>query len=80
MPEKKLLARLSAYLNLSAKRRKKKADELKAVIAKIKHKEKALLAEIDNAGKGKNRELLKKRYRILHAQRQKGLKVLKNIS
>ncbi|MGB5279109.1 MAG: hypothetical protein WBO73_12325 [Gammaproteobacteria bacterium] len=79
MPEKKLLARLRAYLNLSAKRRKKKADELKAVIAKIKKKEKALAAEIRNAEKGKNCEVLKTRYRILHAQRKKGLKALKKI-
>ena len=43
MTENNLLTRLEAYLNLNAKRRKKKADELKAIIGKLKKKEKALM-------------------------------------
>ena len=79
MPENKLLTRLEGYLNLSAKRRKRKADELKVLIGKLKKKEKALIAESRNAGKGKKRETLEKRCMILHAQRKKGLKALKKI-
>jgi hypothetical protein len=79
MTEKNLLSRLEAYLDLNAKRRKKKADELKAIIEKLKKKEKALIAESQKAGKGKKRETLEKRCRILHAQRKKGLKALKKI-
>ena len=45
MTEKNLLTRLEGYLNLNAKRRKKKSDELKAIIDKLKKKEKALIAE-----------------------------------
>ena len=77
MTEKNLLTRLEAYLNLNAKRRKKKADELKAIIGKLKKKEKALIAAYQKAGKGKKRETLEKRCIILHAQRKKGLKALK---
>ncbi len=55
MTEKSLLTRLEAYLNLSAKHRKKKADELKAIIGKLKKKEKSLIAEYQKAGKGKKR-------------------------
>ena len=80
MPETKLLTRLEGYLNLSAKRRKKKADELKVLIGKLKKKEKALIAESRKAGKGKKRETLEKRCIILHAQRKKGLKALKKIN
>jgi hypothetical protein len=79
MTENNLLTRLQAYLDLGTKRRRKKADELAKVISKIKKKEKALLAECGNAGKGKKREMLEKRILILHAQRKKGLKALKKI-
>ena len=80
MTENNLLNRLEAYLNLSAKRRKKKADELKAIIGKLKKKEKTLIAEYKKHGKGKKREILEKRCIILHAQRKKGLKALKKIN
>ena len=79
MTEKSLLTRLEAYLDLSAKRRNKKADELKVIIGKLKKKEKALIAQSQKAGKGKKRETLEKRCVILHAQRKKGLKALKKI-
>ena len=39
MPENKLLNRLEAYLGLDAKRRRKKAGELKEVIKKLKKKD-----------------------------------------
>jgi len=79
MTDNNLLTRLEAYLGLSAKRRKKKADELKKVIRKIKKKEKALISECRNTCKGKKREMMEKRILILHAQRKKGVKALKKI-
>ncbi|MBW1946199.1 MAG: hypothetical protein JRJ51_25765 [Deltaproteobacteria bacterium] len=79
MTENKLLTRLEAYLDLGAKRRRKKADELEKVIRKIRQKEKALIAECRNACKGKKREMMEKRILILHAQRKKGVKALKKI-
>jgi hypothetical protein len=77
MTEKNLLGRLEAYLDLNAQRRKKKADELKAIIGKLKKKEKALIAEYQKAGKGKKGERLEKRCVILPAQRKMGRKALK---
>ena len=79
MKEKKLLDRLEAYLDLGAKNRKKKADELKKVLKKIRKKEKDLIAECSKAGKSKKSEMLEKHIMILHAQRKKGLKALKKI-
>jgi hypothetical protein len=67
------------YLDLGAKRRKKKADELKKVIKKLRKKEKELIAESEKVGSGKKRDMLRKRIDILHAQRKKGLKALKKI-
>ena len=80
MPENKLLSRLEAYLGLDAKRRRKKAGELKEVIKKLKKKEKKLIAERQDAGKVKKQGTLEKRIAILHAQRKKGLKALKKIN
>jgi hypothetical protein len=77
MKEKKLLDRLEAFLDLGAKKRKKKSDELKKVLKKIRKKEKELIAEHSKAGKGKKSEALEKHIMILHAQRKKGIKALK---
>ena len=79
MSENKLLKQLKNYLDLGAKRRKKKADELKKVIKKLRKKEKDLIAESEKVGNGKKRDMLRKRIDILHAQRKKGLKALKKI-
>lgn len=79
MAENKLLNRLETFLGLSAKRRKKKVDELEKVIAKIKKKEKTLVSECANTDKDKKRKTLEKRIAILHAQRKKGLKALMKI-
>ena len=80
MAEKKLLARLSAFLDLSSKRRKKKADELAVLIKKIRKKERAMIAKCRQCKGTKECEVLKKRYRILHAQRKKGQKALKRVT
>ena len=78
MSENKLLTRLKSYLDLSSKHRKKKSDELKIIIRKIRKKEKALIIECRNT-KSKQQKTLQKRIAILHAQRKKGLKALKKI-
>ena len=79
MSENKLLKQLKNFLDLGAKHRKTKADELKKVIKKLRKKERELLAECDMVGNGKKRDMLRKRIDILHAQRKKGLKALKKI-
>ena len=79
MSENKLLKQMKNYLDLGAKHRKKKADELKKVIKKLRKKEKDLIAESEKVGNGKKRNMLRKRIDILHAQRKKGLKALKKI-
>jgi len=79
MTESKLLKRINSFFDLSAKRRKKKASELKAIIGKLKKKEKALKAKCRKISKGKKRETLEKRCLVLHAKRKKGLIALKKI-
>ncbi|MCB1876428.1 MAG: hypothetical protein KDH88_10670 [Chromatiales bacterium] len=79
MTGKKLLERLGELLDLGAKRRKKKIDELEKLVDQIRKKEKAILAKCRKVGKGEKRDMLKKRYQILHAQRNKGRKALKKL-
>jgi hypothetical protein len=79
MSENKLLKQMKNYLDLGAKQRKRKADELKKVIKKLRKKEKDLIAESEKVGNGKKHDMLRKRIDILHAQRKKGLKALKKI-
>ena len=79
MSEDKLLTRLAEYFNLSAKRRRKKVEELEKVIRKIKKKEKEMVANCRKVRGEEEREILKQRYRILHAQRKKGQKALRRI-
>ncbi len=79
MSENKLLKQLKNFLDLGAKHRKTKADELKKVIRKLRKKEKELIAESEKVGNSKKRDMLGKRIDILHAQRKKGLKALKKI-
>jgi len=79
MSEDKLLTRLSEYFDLSAKRRRKKVEELQKVIHKIKKKEKEMIANCRKVSGDKEREILKQRFSILHAQRKKGQKALKKI-
>jgi hypothetical protein len=77
MTDNKLLSRLSAYLDLGARRRRKKVDELEDLIASIKKQERTMIGDARKAKKGKQRTTLKKRYQILHAQRKKGQDALK---
>lgn len=79
MTENNLITRLRDFLDLGAKRRRKRADELEKLIRKFRKKEKAVIAECRKVGKGKKRKILDERRRILHAQRKKGEKALRKI-
>ncbi len=80
MSENKLLSRLESYLGLDIKKRKEKAGELEKVIKKLKKKEKELIAECAVNVDEEQQSLLEKRISILHAQRKKGLRVLKKMN
>ena len=77
MGKKKLLQKLSELLGSDQQERKKRKKELKTVVKKLKAKEKELLEKCKSISDPEEREQMEKEIDILHAQRKKGLSLLK---
>lgn len=80
MTDKNLLEKLSDYLGMGAKKRRRRQDELHKLLKALKSREKKLLAKCALLSAGRKRKLLEKEIAILHVQRKKGLKALKKLS
>ncbi|MGD2119636.1 MAG: hypothetical protein PVG66_14860 [Chromatiales bacterium] len=77
MGKKKLLARLSGFLSGDSLEKKEHRKELKSVLKKLKAKEKELREICKTITDEQEREQMEKEIDILHAQRKKGIKLLK---
>jgi predicted nucleic acid-binding Zn-ribbon protein len=77
MKTRKLLDKLMAYLDSDARKRKKERDEIKAVLKKLKRREKKLKNQLDDLKDDGERAALQKEIDIVHAQRKKGVRLLK---
>ncbi len=77
MKTRKLLDKLMAYLDGDARKRKKERDEIKAVLKKLKRREKKLRNQLDDVRDDDKRAALQKEIDIVHAQRKKGVRLLK---
>jgi predicted nucleic acid-binding Zn-ribbon protein len=77
MKTRKLLDKLVAYLDGDARKRKKEKDEIKAVLKKLKRREKKLKNLLDETKDADKRTALQKEIDIVHAQRKKGVRLLK---
>ncbi len=77
MKYKKMLKRLKELLSEEAQQKKAQCKELKRLLKLLKKKEKALRERLEHETGEKQREKLKKRIAVLHAQRKKGLEALK---
>ncbi len=78
MGTQELLTKLGDYLDFNNKKKGKYARELKALLKELKQKEKKLIEKCKNKSTGK-RKLLKTEIAVLHAKREKGLKILKQL-
>jgi len=80
MKLRKLVRKLDDFLDADARERKEHRDEMKALLRKMKDKEKSLsaraLAEFDE----NKRSALRKQIEMVHAQRKKGIDALKKLS
>lgn len=74
---KKLLEILGNIFDMKANEREKKKKELKQVLRKLKGKEAALIEKLKHEKDKDKREKLQQKIDILHAQRKKGLVILK---
>lgn len=77
MKTRKLLDKLMAYLDGDARKRKKERDEIKAVLKKLKRREKKLKSQLGDLKDDAERAALQKEIDIVHAQRKKGVRLLK---
>lgn len=77
MKTRKLLERLVSYLDADARQRKKERDDIKAVLKKLKRREKKLKKQLEELEDEQKRGALQGEIDILHAQRKKGVKLLK---
>ncbi|RLA34259.1 MAG: hypothetical protein DRR03_06820 [Gammaproteobacteria bacterium] len=77
MKTRKLLDKLVTYLDGDARQRKKERDDLKAVLKKLKRREKKLLNHLKDEKDGNRQKTLKNEIDIVHAQRKKGVRLLK---
>lgn len=77
MKTRKLLDKLVTYLDGDARQRKKECDDLKAVLKKLKRREKKLLSHLKDEKDDNRQKTLKNEIDIVHAQRKKGVRLLK---
>ena len=71
MKTKKLLARLTEYLTGSTAEGEAEVDGLLGVLKKLKKRQRKLEAELEEAGKGKEKKL-KRELKVVKAQHKKG--------
>lgn len=79
MRVKKLFTKAEAFLDSDKRKRKEKKKCLKHVLKKLRNYEEKLNAQLRDESNKKVVEKLNREIALVHAQRKKGLKVLKNI-
>ncbi|MDX1593562.1 MAG: hypothetical protein R3298_04885 [Gammaproteobacteria bacterium] len=77
MKTRKLLDKLMTYLDSDARQRKQERDEIKAVLKKLKRREKKLRNRLEEEDDDDKRRALEKEVDIVYAQRKKGVRLLK---
>jgi hypothetical protein len=80
MNTKKLLNDLEGFFDMTKKKRSKHAKELKALIKKLKDKEKKLIAKCDKEKDKAKCDVIDMQIAFLHAKRKKGLSSLKKLN
>ena len=75
----KLLEKAEALLDPKERKRKAQKKNLKDVIKKLRKQEKALLKGLESETSKPKAAKLKEQAALAHAQRKKGLKVLKEL-
>lgn len=79
MGSSKLLARLSEFFDQDLPSKRKQTAEMKQLLKKLKKKERDLIHEYQHELDDEQKQRLKQKVDILHAQRKKGLAVLKEL-
>jgi hypothetical protein len=75
----KLLRKAEEILNAKKSKQRSEKKCLQEVLGKLKKRKHKLRDKLKNAGKSSERERIRKEMAIIHAQRKKGLKALKDL-
>lgn len=79
MTTSKLIDKLRDYLELDRRKQEDKHAKLRALLKKLKKKQRVLEEKLNQAPDAKTRKRLKTELRVLHAQRKKGVKLCRAI-
>ncbi len=79
MKLRKLIEKAEALLDPKERKRKAQKKNLKHVIKKLRKQEKALIKSLDSESSKEKSALIQDQVNLAHAQRKKGLKVLKEL-
>ena len=79
MKTRKIQARLKDLLSADRRAQVKQADAIKELLAKLKKKERHLRDKLSNCKDDEDSKKLKVKIAVCHAQREKGLTILKEI-
>ena len=77
MSKGKLLNKLHDFLNPDYYKKKRHQKELTEILKKLKKKEIKISEKIKNSSNNKEKKQLKIEFEIIHAQRKKGIDVLR---
>lgn len=78
MKTSKIQSRLKNLLNANRRAQIKQEDAIKELLAKLKKKERHLREKLSDCKDSEERKKLKVKIAVCHAQREKGLTILKN--
>lgn len=77
MKLKRMLEQVEAFLSAKERERRAERDAMQKVLKKLKKKEQALRAQAEAESDEKLRAALQARCTVVHAQRKKGIDMLK---
>ncbi len=79
MGYKKLLSKLSDFLDMDARSRNQRKDELNDLLTRLKQKELKLKDELAGEDKKDQRGKISQKIDVVHTQRKKGVQMLKEL-
>jgi hypothetical protein len=79
MKTRKILTRLKTLIDADRRAQIKQADAIKQLLAQLRKKERRLRDKLSNCEDQKERKKLQIKMAVCHAQREKGVTILKDI-
>ena len=77
---KKLLKKVSDFLDMEKRKQCARKDKLKSILKQLSNKEKKLIQKLEEERDSERKKRLRKEVEIVHAQRLKGLKHIKDLN